>query len=1032
MPPVAAVGAVLERIEAEGAALYEALDQATALLASELDAWWAAQGLSLRVDRLGSLFAFRLPPELRLVFSQTLSCHGVYCGEGHAHFLSTAHTMEDVKRIVDAVRRTTTALQANGLFDQSEGNSRDGEATRTLLRLPKPQLGSLPVAGGVPLESRLRVSDLQHPLLVHQQLYPASTAYNEPIALTLWAPITQPVARAALQSLVRRHAALRTYYSLSVATDSAAALYQIILPEDGFVVPLEFCTVPSRWSSIVEAELRTPFPVFESPPIRALLLCAKAPLASQLIVNLHHVVADAISMQIVRAQLEAHCAALMAHASPDAPPSPSIEYAEYALWEGARHVDDAALSWWVAQLAGAPELITLPTKGPRPVTQDTAAAHVTLHIDSELTQRVMSLCHTAHATLNTVLLTAWAEVLYRLNGDADLTVGVPHSMRHSPELHSVVGMFINTLPIRMRRSDACTVTEAIRDTQHLMGQALQRAHVPLHRILSTVLHGSTRSAGCSPLFQLLFHATSVEESERDALDSEDLHEPTVKVDLEMELLHCGGEVRGKLIYDSELYDSADVERWADFLLQLLRSATMCTSIATTRISELSMMADAERDQILRRFNSTAAAFEDTLCVGDLIESELARAPDRTVLAWEGSSMSGAQLRECSGRVVAWLRAHGLRPDHCVALQLHRSLEQVVGMVGSLCSGGAYLPLDPAWPLDRRCFMIRDVGCRHLITQSIHLRPMASWFDGATLRLDDAFCIPTAPINSSAGGGGGDAIASCTPTNLAYVMFTSGSTGKPKGVMVPHAGVVNLLQGAQRRYARAPGSVFGVPTPYVFDVSVYNILSCFVVFGGCCRLLHDGSSLVMLSDADAITHLAAVPSVLAVSRVPRSVEHVQVGGEALTQAAVANVHAGASLFNYYGPTEASIWATRRQVLRTDSPSRLSSIGSSLPNVTCFVVGGQDHPVLQPIGVYGELWLGGIQLARGYLNRQTLTGERFVRNPWAQADPSGNGLAYRTGDRVRWLSDGEIEVSVTGFQPSPLGGCTPLSVPLPCLA
>ena len=420
-----------------------------------------------------------------------------------------------------------------------------------------------------------------------------------------------------------------------------------------------------------------------------------------------------------------------------------------------------------------------------------------------------------------------------------------------------------------------------------------------------------------------------------------------------------------------------------------------------------MSSDAERDQILWRFNATAAAFAETLCVGDLVESGLARSPARTSLAWEGSNISGAQLTMCSGRVAAWLRAYALLRDHLVALQLHRSLEQIVGIVGALRSGGAYLPLDPMWPLERRRFMMDDAGCGHLIAQSIHLSLSPGWFDGATLRLDDALCIPAAP-NNSAGRG----LISCAPVHLAYSMFTSGSTGKPKGVMVPHAGVVNLLRGAQRRYARAPGSVFGVPTPYVFDVSVYNILSCFAVLGGCCHLMHDGSSLIMLSDADATTHLAAVPSVLAVSRVPLTVEHVQVGGEALTLAAVSNVHADASLYNYYGPTEASIWATRRQVLRTDGPSRLSSIGTSLPNVTCFIVGGQAQPQLQPIGVYGELWLGGVQLARGYLNRPTLTAERFVRNTWAHADLSGNGVAYRTGDRVRWFDDGEIEVRAKG--------------------
>ena len=264
-------------------------------------------------------------------------------------------------------------------------------------------------------------------------------------------------------------------------------------------------------------------------------------------------------------------------------------------------------------------------------------------------------------------------------------------------------------------------------------------------------------------------------------------------------------------------------------------------------------------------------------------------------------------------------------------------------------------------------------------------------------------------------------------DLAYVMFTSGSTGRPKGVMVPHVGVVNLLLGAQNRYAPEVGSVFGVPTPYVFDVSVYNIFSSLIVFRGSCRLLHDGSALAMPpAAADLYTHLAAVPSILAVSRVSPSVRHLQVGGEALTRSAVEAVPSGADLYNYYGPTEAAIWATRRVVPEAERKMAvghgkvgqvpndgrlLSSIGRPLVNVTCYTVDPDSAPArprLQPVGVYGELWLGGIQVARGYLRRPELTADRFVANPWAHAGGlSPDSLAYRTGDRVRWFSDGELQ-------------------------
>ena len=250
-----------------------------------------------------------------------------------------------------------------------------------------------------------------------------------------------------------------------------------------------------------------------------------------------------------------------------------------------------------------------------------------------------------------------------------------------------------------------------------------------------------------------------------------------------------------------------------------------------------------------------------------------------------------------------------------------------------------------------------------------------------------------------------------PDNLAYIMYTSGSIGKPKGVMVQHTGVVNLLVAARQRYSLydAP-TIFAVPTPYVFDVFIYNMFASLVVHCGTCQLLQDGSSLATLTVDDKMTRVAAVPSILAIANLPSTVEHVEVGGEALTKRAVENVPLGASIYNYYGPTEVSIWATRHHVKWDELPRCFTSIGRPLPNVTCYVVDLNSDlrsPQLQPIDVSGELWLGGVQVARGYLNQPEKTALAFVKHPWPATDPSDHGVVYRTGDRVRWTANGEIE-------------------------
>eukprot|EP00966_Prymnesium_polylepis_P061299 1422011-Prymnesium_polylepis.1 len=467
-------------------------------------------------------------------------------------------------------------------------------------------------------------------------------------------------------------------------------------------------------------------------------------------------------------------------------------------------------------------------------------------------------------------------------------------------------------------------------------------------------------------------------------------------------------IEGSIRFNSDLFERTSGERLATRLAVL--TAALADAAPTAYAWSLPLMPAAETELVLQAFNETSASFATDLCIHDLVAEEVSRTPDATALEWHGAMLTYAELWTASAKVAAWLVARGVISDRVVALQLHRSLEQVVGMLGVLRSGGAYLPLDPKWPRERRQFMADDAGCAQLVAQSPAAFPVGvaegDWFVGAVLHLDDVRSLGGLESGGLATCAGG--VQRAMPHHLAYVMYTSGSTGTPKGVMVPHAGVVNLLLGARQRYARDSNVVFGMATPYVFDVSVYNIFASLVVHCGTCQLVEDGSSLVSLGAGDKMTHVAAVPSILAIARLPPSVRHVEAGGEALSHKAVANVPVGVGLYNYYGPTEVAIWATRREVAFREGSARLASIGAPLPNVVCYVVDADvASPQLCPIGVWGELWLGGVQVARGYLNRRELSAERFVTNPWAANDPSGRGVVYRSGDRVRWYADGEIE-------------------------
>ena len=422
------------------------------------------------------------------------------------------------------------------------------------------------------------------------------------------------------------------------------------------------------------------------------------------------------------------------------------------------------------------------------------------------------------------------------------------------------------------------------------------------------------------------------------------------------------------------------------------------------------MAGVESELVLRGFNDTFAPFPAELCVHDLVAAQAARTPDAVALEWRGDTMSYAELHASASRVAAWLAARGVAPDGVVALQLDRSLKQVVGVYGVLLSGGAYLPLDPKWPLERRRFMVEDAACGWLVAQSAHAAEFAGWFGGAVLALDDARRVPEPAVAAEAGADGLAAAAErVRPHHLAYVIYTSGSTGKPKGVLVEHGGVVNLLHGMTcRGYPPGPAR-FGISINYIFDPFVCCVFGTLAALAGTCVLLQDNVELLNLSTEGPIdlTHLSDVPSVVSLADIPRSVTWIESGGEALTQAVLENVPTRVKLFNVYGPTEVTIASIGKLIRRAEG--RLTSIGRPLPNVTCYVVdpasttsSATSAPLLQPISVWGELWLGGVQVARGYLNRPELTAERFVRNPWPETDPSGRGVAYRTGDRVRWCA------------------------------
>ena len=653
--------------------------------------------------------------------------------------------------------------------------------------------------------------------------------------------------------------------------------------------------------------------------------------------------------------------------------------------------DDTELSvreYWRGQLLeGRLPVLELPLDFARPPVRIAAGDCISMvHamvLSAHLAHQLKVIGSEYNCTLFHVVLALWGLLLCRHSGQDEVVVGVPAKGDGSSTACA--------LALRIQVPRTGSFAGLLGTVRESLAGAVAHAQLPFERIADELLPYAVHNTTHHPVFQTVFTWGGVRLLASNIADCDISFNGGQAED---------GGIDATIAFSAELFERGSIARLAAHLTELATSTALKTECDAWT---LDMLPADELECVLWRFNDTRETLPGGVCVHELVIMQATLTPNAFAVEWHGDRMTYAVLVKCSEGVAAWLFAHDAAPDRVVALQLHRSLEQVVGMLGVLLSGSAYLPLDPKWPAERRQFMTEDAECEQLVAQTTQLLG-CRWFCGAVLPLDDAWSLlgSESPVLS-----GGQRV---TPQHLAYVMYTSGSTGSPKGVMVPHVGVVNLLLGARMRYQADAATLFGVPTPYVFDVSVYNIFASLVVHCGTCLLLEDGTSLATLKVDDKLTRVSAVPSILAIARLPSTVTHVEVGGEALTQKAVDSVPMGVSIYNYYGPTEVAIWATRREVVRHDLPFAISSIGRPLPNVTCYIVDPESalhSPQLQPVGVFGELWLGGVQVARGYLKRPEKTAEVFIPHPWPQTDPSGRGVVYRTGDRARWRADGDIE-------------------------
>ncbi|WP_185949587.1 non-ribosomal peptide synthetase [Microbispora sp. KK1-11] len=812
------------------------------------------------------------------------------------------------------------------------------------------------------------------------QLDPDDPSYNTAYAYRLRGELDVPALEAAFGAVVARHDALRTRF---VQVDGRPAA--VVEPPAPLTIEQVAAGSEDEARRIVRARTNAAFDLAERPPFRVTLV-RLGPADHVLCVVLHHINGDGWSLNVLRTEVADHYAG---RALPETLPP---QYGDHVP----TREDSTDLDWWVSRLSGAP-VLELPADRPRPARRGTAGGEIRFRIPPALAATVAESAGKARCTPYMLLLAAYQALLSRHSGQADFCVGTPSAGRDSTELEQVIGYLSTTMVLRCDLSGAPSFAELLRRTRRAVLDALAHRDVSFERLIGVL--GVERDPSRTPLFQTMFalhtHGDVADPVPGLAAEPFPLGWHPARVDLSLDLYaEDDGGVLGVAIYSEELFDHETVELMTERYLVLLAAAV---ADPTLPVGRLELLTERERAR-LAAWNATAAELPP-VTLADLVLDRVAAAPDAVAVVSEGTPCRELTYRELAVRaaeLAARLRDRGVGRDSVVAVRMSRGPEMIVALLGVAMSGAAYLPVDPDYPAARVEYMIEDSGAALVLTDA----------DLADLLISED------PVGAALTKGPAERPS---PGDTAYVLYTSGSTGRPKGVVVPHRALTNFLLAMRDLVGSTPSDVWLALTSLSFDISALELYLPLVTGGRVvvagAETARDGAALARLIADTGVTHVQATPSgwrVLLAGELPPVVAIA--GGEPLPLALAAELRARVRrLVNMYGPTETTIWSTAWEV--PERPERVT-IGRPIANTTVHVVDAEGGQV--PIGVPGELLIGGAGVADGYLGRPDLTAERFVQHAFPEhafpehASPSQEGeRVYRTGDVVRWSADGTLE-------------------------
>ncbi|MBW4428107.1 MAG: amino acid adenylation domain-containing protein [Nostoc desertorum CM1-VF14] len=880
-----------------------------------------------------------------------------------------------------------------------------------LQQLQSGSLLKLPTISSVNRDTDILLSWAQERLWFVNKLGETNAAYTIDHTIRLQGKLNIQALEQAFQALIQRHEPLRTQFKVKNNQP-----IQAIAPHVNFqlsIVNLQNLSHPQQAvQHLLTKAVSEPFDL-DNDSLFRVKLWQLAEDEYILLLAVHHIAADGWSMGILISELSAFYHSFSTGTTVNLEPLP-IQYADFALWQRqwfTNEVLERQLNYWQQKLADIPLLHQLPGDRPRPAVQTFRGGTEVFQLDRELTEQLKQFSQQSGCTLFMTLLAGFAVLLSRYSGQNDIVIGSPIANRNRTEIEGLIGFFVNTLVLRFDLSENLSFKEFLAQVRTNTQDAYDHQDLPFEMLVEELQ--PERHLDRNPLVQIVFALQNAPRSPWDlpgmTVEQIDAGLDSVRLDLEIHLSEVPDGLEGYCYYNRDLFDGETITRLMTHFRILL------TGIAKNpqqSVALIPLLTPQEQQQLLKDWNDTQSDYAYDKCIHQLVEQQAQLTPDAVAVVFENQSLTYAQLNRRANQLAHYLRSIGVETETLIGLSVERSLEMIIALLGILKAGAAYIPLDPEYPDERLRFMISDSQVSLLLTQATLLKKLPHT-QTQTLLLDELWQKITSSSQENLTGVVG-------ASNLANVIYTSGSTGKPKGVMVEHIGLYNLAQAQIKTFGVEASSRVLQFASFSFDACVSEILMALGSGATLCLARKDalmpGQPLIALLRNAAITHVTLPPSALAVLPVEPlpALKTLVVAGEACSAELIQRWSAGRNFFNAYGPTEGSVCATIAKCTPDDVNV---TIGHAIANVQVYILDSHLQPV--PIGVIGEIHIGGAGIARGYLHRNQLTQEKFIPHPFS--DNSSDKL-YKTGDLGRYLPDSSIEylgridhqVKVRGFR------------------